>query len=109
MTDAAESTEIVVGVDDSPSSQAALEWAARDAKLRQAALVVVYAATLPMGTWPIAPVPTGIMDFQRQIGQDILDDATTIAKQITEVKVNPTRNNRPYEPIQLEKIEITRK
>ena len=84
MTDAAESTEIVVGVDDSPSSQAALEWAARDAKLRQAALVVVYAATLPMGTWPIAPVPTGIMDFQRQIGQDILDDATTIAKQITE-------------------------
>ncbi len=59
MTDAAESTEIVVGVDDSPSSQAALEWAARDAKLRQAALVVVYAATLPMGTWPIAPVPTG--------------------------------------------------
>ncbi|GFM17174.1 MULTISPECIES: universal stress protein [Mycobacteriaceae] len=83
MTDAAESTEIVVGVDDSPSSQAALEWAARDAKLRQTALVVVYAATLPMGTWPIAPVPTGIMDFQRQIGQDILDDATTIAREIT--------------------------
>ena len=67
MTDAAESTEIVVGVDDSPSSQAALEWAARDAKLRQAALVVVYAATLPMGTWPIAPVPTGIMAASRKM------------------------------------------
>jgi len=33
----------------------------------------------------------------------------SVAKQITEVKVNPSRNNRPYEPIALEKIEITRK
>lgn len=83
MAETADHTEIVVGVDDSPSSQAALEWAATEAKLRQAPLVIVYAATLPMGTWPIAPVPTGLMDFQRQIGQDILDDATAIAGEIT--------------------------
>lgn len=83
MAETADHTEIVVGVDDSPSSQAALNWAATEAKLRQAPLVIVYAATLPMGTWPIAPVPTGLMDFQRQIGQDILDDATEIAGEIT--------------------------
>lgn len=83
MTDTAENTEIVVGVDDSPSSQAALEWAAKEAELRQAPLVIVYAATLPLGTWPIAPVPTGLMDFQRQTGQEILEDATSIARKIT--------------------------
>ena len=33
----------------------------------------------------------------------------SVAKKITEVKVNPSRNNRPYDPIALEKIEITRK
>ena len=33
----------------------------------------------------------------------------SVAQKITEVKVNPSRNNRPYEPIQLETIEITRK
>ncbi|MDY6995678.1 MAG: universal stress protein [Actinomycetota bacterium] len=76
-------TDIVVGVDDSPSSQVALEWAAKEATLRGAPLVAVYAATLPVGTWSIAPVPTGIMDFQRQIGRDILDDAAAIAKKLT--------------------------
>lgn len=86
MTAAARPTEvaeIVVGVDDSPSSQAALEWAAKDAMLRMAPLVIVYAATLTTGTWAIAPVPTGLIDFQKQVGRDILDDAVKIAKELT--------------------------
>ncbi len=33
----------------------------------------------------------------------------SVVKQITKVKVNPARNNRPYEPIKLESIAITRK
>ncbi len=83
MNTPADVPEIVVGVDDSPSSQAALEWAAAEAVRHGAPLTVLYAATPPIGMWPIAPVPTGLLDWQRQIGKDILDDAERIARDLT--------------------------
>ncbi|MEW5812906.1 MAG: universal stress protein [Actinomycetota bacterium] len=87
----AEIAEIVVGVDDSASSQTALEWAAREAVLHGAPLAVLYATTPPIGTWPIAPVPTGLMEWQREIGREILDDAEQIAKDLTNGSV-PVRS-----------------
>lgn len=42
---------IVVGVDGSPGSQAALAWAAREARLRGTALTLVGAWQLPMGSY----------------------------------------------------------
>jgi peptidyl-prolyl cis-trans isomerase A (cyclophilin A) len=33
----------------------------------------------------------------------------SVAKKITEVKVDPRRNNRPYEPVKLERVTIARK
>ncbi|KMO71425.1 universal stress protein [Mycolicibacterium chlorophenolicum] len=83
MSTAVDGPDVVVGVDDSPSSQAALEWAADEAVRHGAPLAVLYAATPPIGMWPIAPVPTGLLDWQRQIGKDILDDAERIARDIT--------------------------
>ncbi|MGB0436307.1 MAG: universal stress protein, partial [Mycobacterium sp.] len=80
MTASGEGTEIVVGVDDSPSSQAALEWAAGNAMLREAPLVILYAAAASASIWPIAPVPTGIVEFQQEIARDILKDAGNIAE-----------------------------
>ncbi len=46
--------------------------------------MILYADTLPLGAWPIAPVPTGLMEWQSQIGRDILDDAGRIAKDLTD-------------------------
>lgn len=83
MAAATEIGKIVVGVDDSPSSQPALEWAAAEAGLRGVPLVILYATTLPIGAWPVVPVPTGFLDWQRQIGQDILTDARQIAERLT--------------------------
>ncbi|MCH9732299.1 MAG: universal stress protein [Actinomycetia bacterium] len=92
MTASGEGTEIVVGVDDSPSSQAALEWAAGNAMLREAPLVILYAAAASASIWPIAPVPTGIVEFQQEIARDILKDAGNIAEKLTQGSVPVSTN-----------------
>lgn len=81
---------IAVGVDDSPSSQPALVWAAQQAELRAMPLVLVYTTALPMGIWPGAGVPPGLMDWLTQIGHDILEDARQIAKNLTNGAVSVT-------------------
>ncbi|PRC42099.1 universal stress protein [Mycobacterium sp. ITM-2017-0098] len=90
MTALTEIGKIVVGVDDSISSQPALEWAAREAALRDVPLVILYAAALPIAAWPVAPIPTGFMDWQAEIGRDILDDARQIAEKLTDSAVAVT-------------------
>lgn len=83
MTTAAAFPKIVVGVDDSPSCRPAVEWAATEATLRRAPLVLLYAGALPVAAWPMAPIPTGYGEWQAEIGRGILQDAREIAEQVT--------------------------
>lgn len=83
MAAATEIGNVVVGVDDSPASQPALRWAAEEAKLHGAPLVLLYATTLPVGAWPVGAVPVGFMEWQTQIGQDILAAAGRTAQKLT--------------------------
>ena len=51
---------IVVAVDGSPASNAAVCWAARDAAMRNVSLTVVHAVVTPTATWPpSSPSRTG--------------------------------------------------
>ncbi|MGB3485887.1 MAG: universal stress protein [Mycobacterium sp.] len=85
-------TEIIVGVDDSPCSAVALRWAAEEAVLRGAPLVLVYAA-IPgtVATWSSSTsLPAALVEWQRENGEEILRDALKEAKQITGEAVSVT-------------------
>ncbi|CDP88436.1 MULTISPECIES: universal stress protein [Mycolicibacterium] len=71
---------IVVGVDGSPSSDAAVAWAAHAAVLRGVGLTLVYA--LPGAASPVwldVALPQDYWDYQDQRGREILDAARGVA------------------------------
>lgn len=83
MTEPPKVGSIVVGIDDSFHSQPALEWAAHEAELRGVPLHILHANTPPIGTWPVAPMPTGYVDWQLKLGREVLHDAEQIAGKVT--------------------------
>jgi nucleotide-binding universal stress UspA family protein len=72
---------ILVGVDGSAASRAALEWAVEEARLRNARLHVVHTWTLPVSAYA-APVGAvldgevldGVRDAAEQLVSAVLDD-----------------------------------
>jgi nucleotide-binding universal stress UspA family protein len=71
---------IVVAVDGSPSANAAIQWAAHDAQLRDESLTIVHALPPVTATWPTTPVLTEVTEWQQGVGQQILDEAVVVAK-----------------------------
>ena len=87
MTEPADIENIVVGVDDSPSSRIAARWAATEAGLRGIPLVLLHANTVPVGAWPAVPVPADYLDWQMQLGRDLLEDTARSIRALTETTV----------------------
>jgi nucleotide-binding universal stress UspA family protein len=80
MTTTATHHGIVVGVDGSSSSKAAVAWAARDAGLRKLPLTLVLVLLPPASmTWPEVPLPPGFQHWQEADGRKVIRDATAIA------------------------------
>ncbi len=77
----ASSAHILVGVDDSPASRCAVDWAARDAAMRNVGLTIVHAVK-PIGlTLPATPTPTSFARWQAERAQQIIEDAVEQAQQ----------------------------
>ncbi len=74
--------EIVVGVDGSQASDCAIDWAARDAAMRNVGLRIVYAAR-HLGPVTGAAIPAGLGQWRQQQAGKIVDDAVRIAEQST--------------------------
>ena len=69
-------SRIVVGVDGSETADAALAWAAGEARLRRAHLDIVHAYTYPvMGDFPVAELDSALVDE----AQAVLDGAVARA------------------------------
>ncbi|HEY8215512.1 MAG TPA: universal stress protein [Acidimicrobiia bacterium] len=68
-----ESQQIVVGVDGSPASDAALRWACDEAALRGAGVVVLHVVSIPYEL-PRVPIDEPQTDMERE-GKRVLDEA----------------------------------
>jgi nucleotide-binding universal stress UspA family protein len=71
---------IVVGVDGSPSSKDAVQWAAQEAAMRKVPLTLIH--VLPSAAvmaWPDLPLPQEFMEWPEAEGHNIIRDASAIA------------------------------
>ncbi|WP_326546994.1 universal stress protein [Mycolicibacterium sp. ND9-15] len=83
MSTNAQDRGIVVGVDGSPASKVAVDWAARDAALRNRPLILVHVANPVVATWSASPLPGDFGKWQQERGQSFLDDAAQVARRAT--------------------------
>jgi nucleotide-binding universal stress UspA family protein len=73
---------IIVGVDGSPPSKVAIDWAARDAAMRKQPLSLVHVMAPPvMMAWPEAPMVPAYVEAQEARGDAIIQEATKIAEE----------------------------
>jgi len=74
-------SQIVVGVDGSPASRVAVEWAARDAALRNVPLMLAHAISPTVATGLGTPMPPGLARWQKEQGRRVIGDAALIVQQ----------------------------
>jgi nucleotide-binding universal stress UspA family protein len=79
---------IVVGVDGSPASNAAVCWAARDAAMRNVPLTLVHAYNTYVPTFPQIPLSAGVALFQDEDGRQVLEQAVKIAEDAVKADQN---------------------
>jgi nucleotide-binding universal stress UspA family protein len=73
---------VVVGVDGSPGSMVAVQWAARDAELRNVPLTLVHVVPATAGSWLESSLVPTWMRGQRERGRQVIDEALKIAGEI---------------------------
>ena len=71
---------IVVGVDGSAASNAAVFWAARNAAMRNVPLTLVHMFKAFVPTFPQIPMPNGVAEWQEDDGRRVLEQAVKIAE-----------------------------
>ncbi len=82
MSTAPSTRPIVVGVDGSPASRVAVDWAARDAAMREVPLKLVYVLNPPVVmAFPDVPMPPGYVDWQEKEGRKVLEAAAATAEE----------------------------
>ncbi|OBJ51053.1 universal stress protein [Mycobacterium asiaticum] len=77
----AKSLGILVGVDGSPASNAAVVWATRSAELRNLPLTLVHVVNTDVATWPPMPYPDTWALWQEDQGRKVLTESVKIARE----------------------------
>lgn len=75
---------ILVGVDGSPPSKVAVDWAAREASMRGVPLSIIHVIQSPaVRMWPEVPMPREVVARMARDGQEMLSDARRTAEEAT--------------------------
>ncbi|OBK26659.1 universal stress protein [Mycobacterium asiaticum] len=72
---------VLVGVDGSPASNAAVVWATRSAELRNLPLTLVHVVNTDVATWPPMPYPDTWALWQEDQGRKVLTESVKIARE----------------------------
>jgi nucleotide-binding universal stress UspA family protein len=80
MSDSAKQHRIVVGVDGSPPSKVAVDWAVREAAMRHTSLTLVHIIPA-VRMWPEVPTPPEIDRWYEKHAEGLLRDARKIAEE----------------------------
>lgn len=72
---------LVVGVDGSSASNAAVSWAARDAAMRNVPLTLVHMLSTYVPTFPQIPLPGGVAVWQEEDARLVLEEAAKLARE----------------------------
>lgn len=76
---------IVVAVDGSAASRAAVDWAARDAAMHNVVLTLVHVLSdVAVESWIQVPLPAAYYEDQKESGREVLADARTVVAAATE-------------------------
>lgn len=82
MNASVERVGIVVGVDGSAPSCAAVCWAARDAVMRHLPMTLIHSVSAAVPMYPVMPVSMGFGVWQEENGRQVLEHAVKIARDI---------------------------
>ncbi len=75
---------VVVGVDGSPQSSAALRWAGAEALLFRVPVTLIYAVAPTIVSWPMAPLQDTVAECERQNAQEALQHARDAVASVAE-------------------------
>ncbi|MGX9791143.1 universal stress protein [Mycobacterium sp. MMS18-G62] len=70
---------VLVAVDGSPESDAAVRWGAREAEMHHAPLTLVHVVVPVVVSWPVASLQTKFDEWQEENAQEVLDQAREAA------------------------------
>jgi nucleotide-binding universal stress UspA family protein len=72
---------ILVGIDGSPESDAAIRWATDEAAMRDETLTLMHVVAPIIATWPIIPISIGMTEWQEEHARLVLERGQNIAKE----------------------------
>ncbi|AMO60693.1 universal stress protein UspA-like protein [Mycolicibacterium phlei] len=79
---AAQPNGILVGVDGSPDSEAAIRWATREAILHEQPVKLLHAIPPVVVTWPVAYLETSYLEAQEANAREIIENAQQLVQKI---------------------------